>query len=40
MDEWETLIESDIKTLEWVDSEESSDEDDDSSDEEGDMDTS
>lgn len=40
MDEWETIIESDIKTMEWVDSESSdmSEEEEDESDDE--MDTS
>ena len=37
LDEWETIIESDIKTMEWVDSESSEDDDSDSDDE---MDTS
>ena len=45
LDEWEVIIESDIKTMEWVDSEssgeDSEDDDDDDSDSEGEgMDTS
>lgn len=42
MDEWETIIESDIKTMEWVDSDSSgmSDEEDEDDESEDEMDTS
>jgi hypothetical protein len=39
LDEWEVIIESDIKTMEWVDSEDDDSDEDDSEDEE-EMDTS